>query len=80
MEDKKDIKNQQVIDLRLVSKKIWANKRLFYKTLPIAFILSCIYILGVPRTYDTKAMLAPEIDNSLSSGTLGSIAASLVST
>ena len=76
MEDKKDIKNQQVIDLRLVSKKIWANKRLFYKTLPIAFILSCIYILGVPRTYDTKAMLAPEIDNSLSSGTLGSIAAS----
>lgn len=76
MEEKIDIKNQQVIDLRLVSKKIWANKRLFYKTLPIAFILSCIYILGVPRTYDTKAMLAPEIDNSLSGGTLGSIAAS----
>ena len=76
MEEKKDIKNQQVIDLRLVSKKIWANKRLFYKTLPIAFVLSCIYILGVPRTYDTKAMLAPEMNNSLSGGTLGSIAAS----
>ena len=76
MEEKKDTKNQQVIDLRLVSKKIWANKRLFYKTLPIAFVLSCVYILGVPRTYDTKAMLAPEMDNSLSGGTLGSIAAS----
>ena len=75
MEEKK-IKNQDVIDLRLVSRKIWANKRIFYKTLPIAFVLSCIYILGVPRTYDSKTMLAPEMGNSLSGGTLGSIAAS----
>lgn len=74
MEEKKH--TPEVIDLRLVIKKIWDNRRLFYKTLSIAFVLSCIYILGVPRTYDTKAMLAPEMDNSLSGGTLGSIAAS----
>jgi uncharacterized protein involved in exopolysaccharide biosynthesis len=74
MEEKKH--TPEVIDLRLMIKKIWDNRRLFYKTLPIAFVLSCIYILGVPRTYDTKAMLAPEMDNSLSGGTLGSIAAS----
>ena len=75
MEEKK-INNSDVIDLRLVFKKLWNNRRLFYKVLSITFVLSCIYILGVPRTYDTKAMLAPEMDNSLSGGTLGSIAAS----
>ncbi|MBR1548793.1 MAG: chain-length determining protein [Prevotella sp.] len=76
MEENKINNQTQVIDLRVVFKKIWLNRKLFYKTLSIAFILSCIYILGVPRTYDTKAMLAPEMDNSLSGGTLGSIAAS----
>ena len=66
----------EVIDLRAITHKIIKNRKLFYKTLSIAFVLSCIYILGVPRTYDTKAMLAPEVDNSLSGGTIGSIAAS----
>ena len=75
MEDNK-ISKPEVIDLRVVAKKIWDNRRLFYKVLPITFVLSCIYIIGVPRTYDTQAMLAPEMENSLSGGTLGSIAAS----
>ncbi len=74
MEEKKH--TPEVIDLRQIIKKIWNNRRLFYKVLPAVFVLSCIYILGVPRTYDTKAILAPEMDNSMSGGTLGSIAAS----
>ena len=75
MEENK-IKNPEVIDLRVVFRKIWDNRKLFYKVLPIVFVLSCIYILGVPRTYDTKATLAPEMENALSNGTLGSLAAS----
>ncbi len=75
MEEKK-IYSKQIIDLRVVAKTIWNRRKIFYKVLPIVFVVSCAYILGVPRTYDTKAMLAPEIDNSLSGGSLGSLAAS----
>lgn len=73
-------KKQQIdiIDLRVIFKKVWDNRRLFYKVLPMVFVLSCIYILGLPRYYQSDAKLAPEIGgNSMSGGTLGSIASSL---
>ena len=66
----------KVVDLTVIFRKIIENKKLYYRILPAVFIVSCIYILGVPRTYSTDAKLAPEMDNSLSGGTLGSIAAS----
>ncbi len=75
MEENK-IKNTDVIELRVVARKIWDNRKVFYKVLPIVFVLSCIFILGMPRTYSTQAKLAPEMGNSLSGGTLGSLAAS----
>jgi hypothetical protein len=74
MEENK--KQPEVIDLRLVIKKIWANKRLFYKTLPIAFVISCVYIFSIPRYYTSEAKIAPEMGNSMEGGTIGSIAAS----
>ena len=74
MEENK--KRPEVIDLRLVIKKIWANKRLFYKTLPIAFVISCVYIFSIPRYYTSEAKIAPEMGNSMEGGTIGSIAAS----
>lgn len=75
-ENKKQLTD--VIDLRVIFKKVWGNRRLFYKVLPIVFVLSCIYILGLPRYYTSDAKLAPEIGgNSMSGGTLGSIASSL---
>lgn len=74
MEENK--KNPKVIDLRVIAKKIWANKKLFYKVLPIVFIVSCIYIMGVPRYYSSEARLAPEMGYSINGGTLSSIASS----
>jgi len=74
MEESK--KQAEVIDLRAVASKIWKNKKLFYKTLPIAFVLSCVYILSIPRYYTSDVKLAPEMENSMGGGTLGSIAAS----
>lgn len=74
MEENK--KQPEVIDLRLVIKKIWINRKLFYKTLPIVFIVSCIYIFSIPRYYTSEAKIAPEMENSMGGGTLGSIAAS----
>jgi len=75
MEESK--KQAEVIDLRAVASKIWKNKKLFYKTLPIAFVLSCVYIFSIPRYYTSDVKLAPELDNGIGGGTLGDIASSL---
>jgi len=66
----------EVIDLREVIKKIWANKRLFFIVWPITFVLACIYILSVPRYYVSEVKLAPEMDNNMNSGGLGALASS----
>jgi len=74
MEEKKELK---VIDIIEISKKLWAKKKLYAKTLPIAFIVSSIFILGFPRYYSTDIKLAPELGGtSMSSSALGSIASS----
>ena len=62
------------IDYRKVIQEILKRKRLFIKTLPIAFILSSIYIFSIPRYYHTETTMAPETENSLGGGTIGSIA------
>lgn len=72
-ENKKELK---VIDIIDIAKKLWAKKKLFAKTLPIAFVVSYIYILGFPRYYKTDIKLAPEIEGASISSTLGSLASS----
>lgn len=75
MEDKK--KDIEVIDLRIIFSKIWAKKKLYYIVLPIVFILSCAYILCIPRTYTSSLSLAPEMSNSQNiGGAIGSLASS----
>lgn len=74
MEEKKDL---EVIDLRVIFKKIYERRRLFYKVLPIVFVLSCAYILCFPRYYQSALSLAPEVGGSSGlGGTLGSLASS----
>ncbi len=73
MEDNK-INQNPVIDYRLVWKSIKERKKLFYKTLPIAFVLSCIYIFSLPRYYNTETTLAPESENPMAGGAIGSLA------
>ena len=73
MENNKEL---EVIDLRVILKKIAAKKKLFYKTLPIVFVLSCAYIICIPRYYSTSLSLAPEIGGVGMEGTLGSLASS----
>ena len=41
-ENKKELK---VIDIVDIAKKLWAGKKLYAKTLPIAFVIACIYIM-----------------------------------
>lgn len=76
MEKNTGEKDIDVIDLRVVFKKIREKKKVFFITLPVAFVLSCAIILCVPRYYTSSTMLAPEMGNDMGGGTLGSIASS----
>lgn len=66
----------QVIDLRLIIRRILEHKLGLVLTFAISFILSSIYITSLPRYYSSDTQLAPEIDNSSESGGLSSIASS----
>ena len=57
--------NSKIIDLREIIKRLWDNKMVFIKVLPIVFVLSCVYIVSIPRTYSTDAKLAPEMGNAI---------------
>lgn len=73
MEENK-INRPKIIDLQIITKKLWKNRSIFYKALPLVFVLSCIYIVSLPRYYNTDAKLAPEMGNGMNGGTLGTIA------
>ena len=77
-ENMKQTKNDsEVIDLRIIFKKIWAKKKIYAIVLPVALVLSCAYILCIPRTYTSSLSLAPELNNSSNlGGTIGSLASS----
>jgi capsular polysaccharide biosynthesis protein len=66
----------KVLDLVDIAKRIWGKRRLFLKTLSIAFVVSAIFIFGFPRDYATDIKLAPELGGSSMTSTLGSLASS----
>lgn len=70
-----ETKKSNIIDLREVAKRIWSRKSLFFKVWAITFVLACLWILPVPRTYTAEVKLAPEMESS-SGGALSSIASS----
>lgn len=74
---KMEKKEMEIIDLRVIFSKIWAKRKIYYIVLPIVFILSCAYILCIPRTYSSNLSLAPELSNNSNlGGTIGSLASS----
>ena len=66
--------SSDVIDLRVVFKKITQRKKLFFIVLPIVFVVSCLLIICVPRYYISETKLVPEVDNGISNSGLGSLA------
>ena len=60
--------------------KLWADvkkyKCLYYKVLPITFIVAAIITLSMPNYYSCTVMLAPELSGAKSGGSLSSLASS----
>lgn len=67
---------QHTIDLKKIVRKLWDNRRRFYKVWIWTFILSCIWILPQPRYYSCEVKLAPEMNGEDVGSGLSSIASS----
>ena len=74
-----EIKNQEYleeeessIDFKKIFQDLLKHKKLYYKVLPIAFVLAAIYALSLPNFYSCTVKLAPELGSSAKAG--GSLA------
>lgn len=69
-----DNHTENILDIKVIYKNVMAYKKVFAITLPIVFVISCILVISVPRTYTTDISLAPEIETATAAGSLSSIA------
>lgn len=69
-------KNLKVIDIVGILKKMYKNRKIYYVTLPIAFVVSCLIIICIPRYYKCEVTLAPEMSSSSNLGSISSLASS----
>lgn len=66
------IEEESSIDFGKIFKDLLKHKTLYYKVLPVAFILAAIYALSLPNYYNCTVKLAPELGGSAKAG--GSLA------
>ena len=80
-----EIKNQEFleeeessIDFGKIFKDLLKHKKLYYKVLPVAFILAAIYAISLPNYYSCTVKLAPELGGTgiKAGGGLASLASS----
>lgn len=69
---KKEIKP---IDFSFILKAIIKNRKAFFYTMPIVFVLSSLIIISIPRSYTCEVKLAPESTSS-GIGSIGALASS----
>lgn len=71
MEEKKYIENpveeESAIDFKKLFSDLLKHKSLYFKVLPVAFVLAAIYALAQPNFYSCTVKLSPEMGGSKSS-------------
>lgn len=58
---------ESLIDYGKIIKDLKKHKKLYYKVLPITFLVVAFFTLSIPNYYTCEVKLSPEISNSLSS-------------
>ena len=66
------VEEESSIDFGAIWQAIRKHKKLYYKVLPITFIVMCIYTLSLPNYYKCEVTLAPEMGGK--SGSVSSLA------
>ena len=76
------VKNQELIeeessiDFGKIFQDLLKHKRLYYKVLPITFVVAAIIALSIPNYYSCTVKLSPELTSSRSASGLASLASS----
>ncbi|MBR5749187.1 MAG: chain-length determining protein [Prevotella sp.] len=73
-EENNQKKDKTPIDFPKLFADIWKYKKLYYKVLPITFVVSAILMLSIPNVYKCEVMLAPELTRASSSNSLLALA------
>lgn len=69
-----NVKEERVIDVPALLKKMWDHKRPFFISVPIAAALAVFIVLCIPRYYTCEVKLAPEQNSVGSAGSIGALA------
>ena len=64
------------IDFAKIFSDLLKHKRLYYKVLPVAFVVAAIFALSMPNYYDCTVKLSPEMTSSKSTSGLAALASS----
>ncbi len=64
------------IDFGKIFKDLLKHKRLYYKVLPVTFVVAAIFALSIPNYYSCTVKLSPELTSSRSASGLASLASS----
>ena len=75
-ENTNPIQGKKFIDFGKIFRDLRKYKRLYGKTLAVAFVLTVIYSLSLPNYYNCTVKLSPEINSTRRSNSLASIASS----
>lgn len=63
------------IDFKAMFDALKRRKSLYWKVLPVTFVVACIIVLSIPNYYSCEVQLAPELAGSSSMSGLGALAA-----
>ncbi len=70
------LEEESSIDFGKIFKDLLKHKTLYFKVLPLAFVLAAIYTLSLPNYYNCQVKLSPELSGSGSKSGLASLASS----
>ena len=69
-------KKSSGLDFVKIYKDLLKHKKLYFKVLPVAFVLAAVYALSIPNYYNCTVKLSPELTSSRASTGLASLASS----
>ena len=70
------IEEESSIDFGKIFKDLLKHKKIYYKVLPITFVIAAILLLSIPNYYKCEVKLSPEMSGSSSKSGLASLASS----
>jgi hypothetical protein len=69
-------KKSSGLDFGKIYKDLLKHKKLYYKVLPVTFVLAAVYALSIPNYYNCTVKLSPELTSSRASAGLATLASS----